>query len=436
MDTTTFMGQDSAQEAALRVLHTSDWHLGQMLAKQKRYHEFEAFFEWLLDTLRAEAIDVLLVAGDIFDNTTPSNRAQALYYDFLRRVSTTPCRHVVIIAGNHDSPTFLEAPRQILALLDVHVIGTAGARLEDEIVTLRDRNGEVELIVGAVPYLRARDLQDLQPGENPDQHGQRVVEAVMQHHAAVGALVLEQRRLLATPVPAVLMGHLFTTGGQTTDGDGVRPLYVGNLAAVSPEVFAPELDYVALGHLHIPQRVGSGGAVHYSGSPLPMGLDEAGQEKRVCVVALQPGVPAQVRSVPVPVTQPILRIAGDLNDITVGLDRALRTHPGAWIDILYEGEPATDAEGVAVRRDGELTALIDQATAGRDVRVLRVRQPRLEAALWTQSQTAPSLAEMREEEVFRWVMTERGVGADAQEALLATFAQALQSMAEEDRRAE
>ena len=95
----------------MKILHTSDWHLGRTLYGRKRYEEFEAFLAWLTETIREREIDALLVAGDVFDTSTPSNRAQELYYRFLCRVVASHCRHVVVIAGNHDSPSFLNAPR-------------------------------------------------------------------------------------------------------------------------------------------------------------------------------------------------------------------------------------------------------------------------------------------------------------------------------------
>ena len=138
-------------EHTLRVLHTSDWHLGRTLYGRKRHETFAAFLDWLADTIRQQRIDVLVVAGDVFDTSAPSNRSQELYYRFLRRVMDT-CRHIVVVAGNHDSPSFLSAPGELLRALDVHVVGAVTDTPEDEILTLRDADGEPELIVCAVPY--------------------------------------------------------------------------------------------------------------------------------------------------------------------------------------------------------------------------------------------------------------------------------------------
>ncbi len=117
----------------MRVLHTSDWHIGRTLYGRERYGEFEAFLDWLVVLVEEENIDVLLVAGDVFDNSTPGNHAQELYYRFLCRVAASSNRHVVVTAGNHDSPSFLNAPRELLKCLNVHVVGCAADPPADDI---------------------------------------------------------------------------------------------------------------------------------------------------------------------------------------------------------------------------------------------------------------------------------------------------------------
>ena len=131
----------------MKILHTSDWHLGRSLYGRKRYQEFTQFLDWLRVTIENESIDVLLVAGDIFDTSTPSNRAQELYYRFLYEVSGSCCRHIVVIAGNHDSPSFLNAPKQLLRALNVYVVGQITESPEDEVVVLSDEQNLPQAIV-------------------------------------------------------------------------------------------------------------------------------------------------------------------------------------------------------------------------------------------------------------------------------------------------
>lgn len=272
----------------LTILHTSDWHLGRRLYGRMRYDEFEAFLSWLQDTISLQQVDVLIVAGDIFDTMTPSNRAQALYYEFLGRVSKSCCQHIVIVAGNHDSPTFLDAPSNVLKFLNVHVIGTACDDLNNEVMVLDDVYGIPHCIIAAVPYLRDRDVRSSQAGESMDSKDANVIAGICAHYDNVAGIAKAQQAAIAKThqrhIPIIATGHLFAAGGTTTDDDGVRDLYVGSLGKISADMFDEGFDYVALGHLHVPQRVGGRESIRYSGSPIAMGFGEARQQKQVLLI--------------------------------------------------------------------------------------------------------------------------------------------------------
>ena len=143
----------------MKILHTSDWHIGSTFYGKKRYDEYNRFFTWLLNFIQENQIDVLLISGDVFDTTLPTNTAQEQYYSFLVNLKNTFCKHVVITAGNHDSPSFLTAPKNLLKLFNVHVIGAMPKNMEDEIITITKDNEEIAVL--AVPYLRERDLQEI-----------------------------------------------------------------------------------------------------------------------------------------------------------------------------------------------------------------------------------------------------------------------------------
>ncbi|MFW2177809.1 MULTISPECIES: exonuclease SbcCD subunit D C-terminal domain-containing protein [unclassified Moraxella] len=272
----------------LTLLHTSDWHLGRRLYNQPRYDEFAQFLSWQTHVIDTHQVDVLLIAGDIFDTSTPSNQAQTLYYQFLNAVNHTACRHVVIVAGNHDSPSFLDAPKTLLKGFDIHVIGAIGEDLSEEILVLNDANGIPELIVVAVPYLRDRDVRTVGNAENLDTKERKLTAGIQAHYEAVTSLAIakqtELQQQIGKPIPMVATGHLFAVGGETVEGDGVRELYVGSLAHVRGEMFDPCFDYVALGHLHVPQAVGGLAHIRYSGSPIAMGFGESRQQKQVHLV--------------------------------------------------------------------------------------------------------------------------------------------------------
>ena len=272
----------------LNILHTSDWHLGRRLYGRLRYSEFEAFLSWLQEIISAQQVDILIVAGDIFDTMTPSNKAQALYYEFLGKVSKSCCQHVVIVAGNHDSPTFLDAPSNVLKFLNVHVIGTACEDVSNEVLVLADLDDTPHCIIAAVPYLRDRDVRSTQAGESAQTKDANVIAGICAHYDKVADIAkAKQQELIGAHqhhIPIIATGHLFAAGGTTTDDDGVRELYVGSLGKISADMFDDCFDYVALGHLHVPQRVGGRESIRYSGSPIAMGFGEARQQKQVLLI--------------------------------------------------------------------------------------------------------------------------------------------------------
>lgn len=250
----------------MKLIHTSDWHIGRTLYGKRRYEEHEAFLEWLGNFIQKEKIDILLVSGDIFDNTAPSNRAQEIYYRFLCRLTRSDLKAVVITAGNHDSPSFLNAPKELLKSLNVHVIGSASEYPEDEVITIKNSKGKPEIVICAVPYLRDREIRKAEAGESFEEKEQKLLNGIAHHYESV---VSHAEKISAEndKIPIVATGHLFTKGGKTVDGDGVRELYVGSLAHIGTELFPETIDYLALGHLHVPQKISGKDHLRYSGSP-------------------------------------------------------------------------------------------------------------------------------------------------------------------------
>jgi len=336
----------------MKILHTSDWHLGRSLYGRKRYDEFASFLDWLGGTIEKENVDALLVAGDVFDTATPGNRAQELYYQFLCRVAASRCRHVVVIGGNHDSPSFLNAPKELLRALNVYVVGSMSESLEDEVIVLHHGN-RPEAIICAVPYLRDSDIRIFQPGETIDDKNARLAEGVKNHYADVCDIAEQKRTELRKAghdgIPVVAMGHLFTAGGRTVQDDGVRDLYVGSLALVGEEVFPSSVNYVALGHLHVPQMVGGVEHIRYCGSPIPMGYGEAKQQKSVVIAEfgfeksdlngadIIKNQKTKIRLLPVPCFQDLVRIVGTLDDIQGKLEDLKKQKSSAWLEIEYTG---------------------------------------------------------------------------------------------------
>lgn len=409
----------------LKVLHTSDWHLGRTLYGRKRYEEFEAFLDWLVETIQDNDVDVLLVAGDVFDTTTPSNRAQELYYRFLCRIAGSCCRHVVIIAGNHDSPSFLNAPKTLLRALDVHVVGAKTESAEDELVVLSDKSGAVELIVCAVPYLRDRDIRLAEAGESIEDKEKKLLEGIRNHYSEVVSLAEQKRAEQGHDIPIVGMGHLFTAGGKTVDGDGVRELYIGSLAHVTSGIFPDSLDYVALGHLHVPQKVNDSELIRYCGSPIPMGFGEAKQQKRVCLIKFNSRL-ASVQEVDIPKFRQLERVSGDWEAISNRVAELIAADSAVWLEIVYQGSSVFS----------DLRERLDEVLDGSQVEVLRIKNNRIIERVIEQASHDERLDELDLNQVFERCLDQHAVSDEQRKILRDTYKETLASIDEDDARAE
>jgi exonuclease SbcD len=414
----------------MKILHTSDWHIGRTLYGRKRYEEFESFLTWLAETIQQHAFDVLLVAGDVFDTSTPSNRAQELYYRFLCQVAASSCRHVIVVAGNHDSPSFLNAPKELLKTLDVHVVGCSTESPEDEVLVLRNEQDAPELIVCAVPYLRDRDIRVAEAGESAEDKERKLIEGIRTHYATVAALAELKRAELKADIPIVGTGHLYTAGGQTVDGDGVRDLYVGSLAHVTAAIFPACFNYLALGHLHVPQKVNGSETIRYSGSPLSMGFGEAKQQKSVCQVVFEHtrshSTAASVQLIDVPVFQKLERVRGDWDGISKRiLELSAMDDPkrsSVWLEIIYDGAEVM----------GDLRERLEAAIFGTQMEILRIKSNRIIDRVLGQIHEEETLDDLNVNDVFERCLAAHEVPEDQRSELRLTYQETVSSLHEDD----
>lgn len=409
----------------MKILHTSDWHIGRALYGRKRYEEFERFLDWLIGCIESEGVEALLVAGDVFDNGTPSNRALELYYRFLCRCSGAGCRHVVVTAGNHDSPSLLNAPREVLRFLNVHVVGCMAEAAEDELVVLHDADGKPELIVCAVPYLRDRDIRRAEAGETFEDKGRKLVEGIRDHYRQVGENAVARRDELGGKIPIIATGHLFTAGGQTVDGDGVRELYVGTLGHVGSDTFPDCIDYLALGHLHTAQKVGGLDSRRYSGSPVSMSFGEAGQRKIVVAVDIGSG-DVLVEEIPVPCFQPMVSVRGDWNRIAERITAMKKESASVWLEVIYEGDEVL----------GDLQDKLRELIDGTSLEILRTRNMRLVERTLSRMTTEETLDDLDPDEVFSRCLAAHEVPPEQHEELVTAFHETVLALHEDELRGE
>lgn len=266
------------------MLHTADWHIGQYFFGYDRKEEHTYFFDWLKKTIKEQQVDILLVAGDIFDSPNPSAESQKIYYLFLREVTTeNPNLQIVIIAGNHDSSGRLEAPNPLLEEMNVYVRGIVRKKNEDGEIDCRQlfvplsKDGEVQAWCIAVPYLRQGDYP------NAESYAKGVSTLYDKLHA-------ELQQIKETDLPVIVMGHLQATGSEVSENDRSERTIIGGLECISPEVFdKKDIVYTALGHLHKAQRVSGRENVRYAGSPLPMSFAEKNYKQGANLIEIEDG---------------------------------------------------------------------------------------------------------------------------------------------------
>lgn len=404
----------------MKILHTSDWHLGRSLYDRKRYDEFEAFLNWLIEFIVNEKIDALLVAGDVFDSSTPSNRAQELYYRFLARISATGCQHVIVIGGNHDSPSFLEAPKNLLRALNIHVVGAISGNPEDEVFVLKDNKGVAEAVVCAVPYLRDRDIRTVEAGETIDDKTDKLLQGITGHYGAIAALGIEHGKRHKN-LPVIGMGHLFTREGKTAEGDGVRELYIGSLVHIDGQSISAGFDYMALGHLHQAQTVGGSETIRYSGSPVPMSFTEAGQNKKVIIADFNGQAPV-ITEQDIPCFQKLERISGDMEAVSNRIKELKKDESNAWLEIEITSQVMPTI----------VTAALDELITGSALEILRIRNKSIIEHTLTMHAEGETLDELTDVEVFNRCLDAHEIAEPNRTLLLNTYREVIATLADED----
>ena len=273
----------------IRILHTADWHLGQTFFGYDRVEEHAHFLDWLARELKENEIDVLLIAGDVFDVSNPSAASQRMFYRFIRRVTTeNPQLQLVIVAGNHDSAARLEAPLPLLQEMRTDIKGIVRRRdgeidYDDLIVELKNRSGEVEALCLAVPFLRQGDYPVVVTDGNPYAEGVKELYTRLQNRA------MERRK---KDQAIVAVGHLQATGSEIAERDFSERTIIGGLECVSPDTFTEQIAYTALGHIHKPQTLVEN-QILYAGALEPIDKNDTGKHGYIRGEVTEKGVKAE-----------------------------------------------------------------------------------------------------------------------------------------------
>ena len=331
----------------MQLLHTADWHLGSTLLDGSRKAEYEQFFDWLIALIRQRSVDALLICGDIYDSANPSAESRRLYSSVLSRLAAeTDCRYIILTAGNHDSPSQLEAEAPFLSNCRARVVSRLNSTEDIDrcLIPLSNAEGQEELLLCALPFLRAgiaRSVSNDTPEEERRDaylNGVRDIIAAVAVKAASWKAVHPKGRVIA-------MAHQAIVGARPTES--TRSI-IGTLDTLPCSVFGPVFDYVALGHIHHPWAQ-DGGRICYSGSPLPMGMDEADFEHKMRLIRTE-GTALQVENITVPrFVLPIChscRSAEELDRLPARLAEQAAAAGGLPIrlELAYEGHDLSIAD--------------------------------------------------------------------------------------------
>lgn len=382
------------------IIHTSDWHLGHQLYRSRRDDEFRAFLGWLLNIIAEKQADALLIAGDIFDTVMPPASAQKLYYDFLGQAVKNGCRHIIVTAGNHDSPVFLTAPHELLRVFDIYAAGymEPGSPVT---LLLRDTAGEPACIVSPMPYLREGDLRGSAGGDGDLLAGLR-----LRYQEAAEAVTAMRRE--HGDLPAVAMGHLFIAGS-SMDNEGERINQMGNLDRAPRDIIPAIYDYTALGHIHRPQAVGGDDTCRYSGSPLPMSFSEHAQHKSAVLLTFAGRTP-EIELLPVPQSRRLVRIAGSREKMLEELKTLVAANEPAWVEMQHDGSDAV------ADLNNEARQLAENTT----VNILCIKAQPAELAS-PEAVPPKDLGDCSEEDIFCMLLDSRNEPEDRKRRLLDTF---------------
>lgn len=397
----------------MKIIHTADWHIGKKLHNYDLEKDFDSFIDWLIDFIRKENVEVVLVSGDIFDLANPSSAARSQYYRSLVALRKEVNR-IILTGGNHDSPAVLNAPKELLEAFGLEVIGGLPKALEDAIIPLQNRDNVVRAVVAAIPFLRNSDLHYPTVIKTYDER----VEAMKGGIQRVFEQVAEICRKKYPEIPALAMGHLFAAGAETSESE--RDIQIGNQAAVESSAFGDYFSYVALGHIHKPQRVSGTQPIFYSGSPIPLSFSERKDDKRILLVDTEKSW--EPESIPVPSFRKLLKIKGDLEQIQSGLTR-LPKHDGALhlievelVEDVYQAKLLQDLEGV----------LANFVEPGYEIVKHRARFTSQQKETGDLFEESVHLEELEPQHVFKELLTQEDFSEEERKEIEAAFQELLE----------
>jgi len=377
----------------MKIIHTSDWHLGQNFMGKSRASEHQAFLSWLLAQIETHQVDALIVAGDIFDTGSPPSYAREIYNRFIVDIQSKNCA-LVILGGNHDSVAMLNESKALLACLNTHVIAEVSDNNDQQIIPLNTRQGKVGAILCAIPFIRPRDVLQSKAGQSGTEKQQAMQQAIAEYYQTCYQQAEQLRDNYGKALPIIATGHLVTVGAKTSES--VRDIYIGTLDAFPSSAF-PSVDYMALGHIHKPQLVAKSEHMRYSGAPIALSFDETKgkQPKSVVLAEFEKGKLAQTQTLEIPCFQPMAIIKGDLKTIERKITQLIKSsklkdQQTIWLEIEVASQDYLN----------DLQIRLQKMTAEQPVEILLLRRERKNRQAAIINEEKETLNELSIEDVF------------------------------------
>lgn len=322
----------------MRLLHTADWHLGRTLEGRSRLEEQQQFLDELVTICEEEKVDAVLMAGDVFDTVNPPAAAEQMFYDAMARLSNGGKRHVIAIAGNHDHPDRVAASSPLAKNQGITLVGLPGT----ELFSYPVKRTNEKLTICALPYPSESRLKEMLSDSGEE------LSLRNEYDGWVGKYFNRMSGMFHVDDVNIAMSHLYVAGSNESDSE--RPVHIGGAYTVAAETLPAQAQYVALGHLHRPQKVKRAKTeARYSGSPLSYSFSEAGQTKSVTIIDVEPGKPAEVKEIPLTCGKPLVVYeAKGMADVYRWLDEGY--HSNAWVDLSISVQDSIAMEDIQLIR--------------------------------------------------------------------------------------
>lgn len=404
----------------MRIIHTSDWHLGQHFFGKSRTKEHQAFLSWLLEQVQTHQVDAVIIAGDIFDTGSPPSYAREMYNQFIVDLHKINCP-LIVLGGNHDSVMMLNESKTLVAQFNTQVIAHVLNDIDEQIIPLYNNKQQLNGIVCAAPFIRPRDIIKSQAGQSAEEKQRALQTAISHHYQTLYKKACELREQQHADVPIILTGHLATVGASLSDS--VRDIYIGTLDAFPAQAFPPA-DYIALGHIHRHQKIAKTEHIRYCGSPIPLSFDEAHYDKCVLLVEFDGAILKQVEPLTVPRFRALQSLKGTLNDIEQQFKTLLPTlnpERPTWLEIKVTTQDFLS----------DLQQRVQQMIYEQAVDVLLLRRDKNKTQTNTPSAAQMTLQELSIQEVFERRLNEEDWQDDCEKAREARLKLAFKQMVNE-----